>query len=462
MAALENLVDAVSRLRPTAVLLLDTNTIMDAPLLESYHIALPGSFLLVVPIVTHNELMSLSRRHKDQRGRQKASRALSVIDDLYARGDPTQGIALGSDRWLISMRSPKRDESVEDEQVRGNLGPADAALLRLSIACAQDCPDTPTLLITRDRKLTASARAQGRPVCRLPDLRSCEGLGKKLGDAGFVAPRKIDIPSHLDPDEERTVQIRLTLEEIRSEGDYLIARGSGRIVDDQERFPFRWKFPYRDLSRYDDLWNTNIHELDEDVVMPPENLDFMGADEQVEKPVEDFVCRILEYSGGWTGGEWSLQAPLTLIRFNLAFEIAMDARLGGFYRPGHIIHKKGKSPEEAERYDRLSKEHDRLMQSLIDGKAEDVGRAYRSAFELREELNELLGWDEEYDNDMIGPGPFDLDTSLIVLLSDALSSWSVGETREEEFMYRPLALPEEEHEPAVVDEEDESDDTESC
>ena len=457
MEAPKNLLDAVDRLKPQAVLLLDTNTIMDAPRLKSYEIAAPGPFLLVVPRVVYGELQGLKLGNRDRRRREKASRALNVIDDLYEEGNSTLGIEISGDRRLISVPSPKEDESVENKQVQRNLGTVDAALLRLSIACAQDCPDIPTLLVTCDKNLIGSARAHGLTVCRLPDLRSSDYLGEKLGDAGLDAAPELDIASLL----ERTARVAMTLEEISGKGEYLIARGSGLLREDTWRYPFRWTFPYRNLSRYD-LCKPDSGDPNDDVIMPRENLDFMGSDERILEPVKSYICGMLEYSGGSADGTWSLQSPLTQIRFNLAFEMNMDARLGGFFRPGHVVRTRGRSPEETERYDTLSKEHDRLMQSLIDGKAEDIGRAYRSAFELREELNELLGWDEEYDNDMIGPGPFDLDTSLIVLLADALSTWSVGETREEEFTYRPLALPEEEHEPAVVDEEDESDDTESC
>ena len=84
-----------------------------------------------------------------------------------------------------------------------------------------------------------------------------------------------------------------------------------------------------------------------------------------------------------------------------------------------------------------------LIDSLLEGTAEDVGLVFRSAFKLREELDDLLGWDDEYDNDILGPGPFDLETSLILLLADAVGTWTVGETREKEFPYWPFRWQEE-------------------
>ena len=78
MEAPENLVEAVNRLKPRAMLLLDTNTIMDAPWLQSYEINAPGPFLVVVPRAVDNELMSVRRGGKDERTRQKASRAYNV------------------------------------------------------------------------------------------------------------------------------------------------------------------------------------------------------------------------------------------------------------------------------------------------------------------------------------------------------------------------------------------------
>ena len=61
MVAPENLMDAVSRLKPRAILLLDTNTVMDAPKLDSYDINSPGP-LLVIPLVVDNELLKLGGR----------------------------------------------------------------------------------------------------------------------------------------------------------------------------------------------------------------------------------------------------------------------------------------------------------------------------------------------------------------------------------------------------------------
>ena len=77
--------------------------------------------------------------------------------------------------------------------------------------------------------------------------------------------------------------ISMTLEELRSEGDALIAQGSGRLSYDEARFPFRWTFPYPDLASYEPD-TVDVHELDESAVMSSENLDFMGADSNSRNP----------------------------------------------------------------------------------------------------------------------------------------------------------------------------------
>lgn len=59
----ENLVKAVKRLEPQAILLLDANTIMDYPQFVSHEIAGAGPFLLVVPQAVDNELLSLTFNH---------------------------------------------------------------------------------------------------------------------------------------------------------------------------------------------------------------------------------------------------------------------------------------------------------------------------------------------------------------------------------------------------------------
>ena len=177
MEAPENLVAAVRCLKPRAMLLLDTNTILNARRLDSYEINAPGPFLLVVPLVVEGELMGL-RYNQEPQTRKKASRACKETNNLYAQGDPADGIDLGNDLWLVTASSPKTpdSDSVEDEQVLRNLGKVDTALLRLAIACEKDCPDTRVLLVTGDNDLTRVAKTRGLTACALRDLRSSEVL----------------------------------------------------------------------------------------------------------------------------------------------------------------------------------------------------------------------------------------------------------------------------------------------
>ena len=334
MEAPENLVNAVSRLKPRAMLLLDTNTIMNAPYLDSYEINAQGRFLLVVPRTVYYELMGL-KLGGNERKRRRASHALDVTGKLYARDNPAAGIDLGNDRWLITVKTPSPPDSngLEDDQVRQNLGKVDAALLRLAAACAKGCPDTRTVLITEDKNLTHVARVQGLPALKLSDLRSREVLEKMLLDARPGEAPSVDFSAILDSSEERPVKIVMKLEELRSEGDYLIARGSGYLVYDERRSPFRWTFPYKNLASYKGLWNVDIHGPSDEMVMPLENVDFMGADEGIPEGVRRFACRMLEESGGWAGYGRALQSPLTMLRFNIVWYAAMNTLRGHFYRP---------------------------------------------------------------------------------------------------------------------------------
>ena len=438
MVAPENLMDAVSRLKPRAILLLDTNTVMDAPKLDSYDINSPGPFLLVIPLVVDNELMSVKLGGRDERTKQKASRAWNFLNKLYEGGNPTRGIDLDSGRWLVTAKSPEPPDlgGAEDQQIFRNLGRVDTALLRLAAACAQDCPDTSTVLVTGDRNLTHVSKAQGLSVCRLSDLRSPEVLEKVLVCAGSIRVSNIDFSALLDRDVERPVKISMTLEELRSEGDALIAQGSGRLSYDEARFPFRWTFPYPDLASYEKPDTVDVHELDESAVMSSENLDFMGADEQLPEPVKKFVCSLLEDSARWSDTGKSLQSPLTRLRFNLVWHSAMGTLIGEPYRHRAEIHKKLMSQESVSTYDHLTSQHDRHLRSLQDGTAESFGCAYRSMFQLNEALYGLLGLEEEYDPE---GGPLDLVSALIFFLDTALGTWSVGETREAEWVYSPFS-----------------------
>ena len=452
MEAPENLVDAVNRLKPRAILILDTNTLMENPRLGSYEINAPGLFLLIVPRIVVNELTSLRRGGKDEQTRRKALRACNVIDELYERGNPINGIHLGDDRWLITASSPRLPDPsrLDDEQVRRILGKGDDALRRLAEVCTEGCPGTSTLLVTRDRDLTRVAKSQGLSASPLPSLRSREALGEIL-DIRPGEKTDIDFNALLDPDEERPVQIATTLEELRSEGDDLVARGSGRLTYDERRFPFRWTFPYN-MAVYKGFWTLDSHELSE-MAMPLDNVDFMGADEEIPERVRDYVCQMLDDAVG-PDGDGSLQSPLTRIRRWLPYFTGMGMMRGfdtlyDLAQQMQYLQEQGLSPEQMEKCQELMTEHNRHMQSLLDGTAASVGRAYRSVFQSSEALDDLQGREEDYDPEN---GIFDLDTSLIEFLDTALDTWSVGETREAEYTYYPW--PEEEEE-AVVDDEGE-------
>ena len=133
MEAPENLVEAVTRLKPRAVLLLDTNTLMNPPRLDSYEIAAQGRFLLVVPRIVSIELAKIRRGGRDEESKRKASRPLKLLDELYERGRPVEGIDIGDGRWLVTADTPRpptpNDTSIEDKMIQKNLGSVDICII---------------------------------------------------------------------------------------------------------------------------------------------------------------------------------------------------------------------------------------------------------------------------------------------------------------------------------------------
>ena len=107
----ENLVEAVNRLNPRAILILDTQTIMSNPWLNSYQIEAQGRFLLVFPLIVNNQLMSLSLGDVDQRKSYRARRALKAIDQTIERGNLVKGIDMGNGRWVITTTAPGSPEA---------------------------------------------------------------------------------------------------------------------------------------------------------------------------------------------------------------------------------------------------------------------------------------------------------------------------------------------------------------
>ena len=451
MEAPENLVEAVNRIKPRAILVLDTNVVMNNPRLDQYGEKLHTPFVLVVPHVVELELRVLMRGGKNKNTQEKASCALDSLATLYAQGDAATGIELGSRRWLISVSVPKSiDSDAQAEQlIYQKLGNADAALLKLTEICQNEFSDALTVLITEDNLLRLVAILKKQSVYRFSDLQSSSPVEQMLDATRPSKVGDLDISELVDPDEERSVRIALTLEELRSDGDYLIARGSGRLTDGEGRYPFRWTFPYQNLSIYNQLTD-EYPESAWHAVMPLENVDFMGVDEEISETVRRYVCRMLEEAYELN----DLQSPITKVRSNIMWYAGMGMSFtrGVLYgRPATEGEKQGLTPEEAERYEELRIENDLHMHSLFDGSVKSWGSEYRSVFRLDEAVNKLRGY--EIDDEEYGDGWWDLETALIEFLDDALSTWAVGETREEELTYRPFAWPEDEIE-AVDDEND--------
>lgn len=455
----KELVDAVSRILPRAILVLDTNVIMKRPWLDSYEINMTGPFLLIVLRLVDGELMRLRKDEgKDHATRAKASRACAITGNLYNQGSPATGIDLGNNKWLITVNVPSdsNTNTLEDWQARKDKGTVDAALLRMLAACTQDFPSVSTLLVTEEHDLRRLASTNGLSACKLSELRSPKTFEKIPRETSSSRPHDVDeaVAALLDPKRKRLVEIAITLEELRSEADDLVARGSGRVTYEGNRFPFRWTFPYRNLAIYN-LSEDDVPISTESAVMPLENVDFMGADDKIPEGVRSYVCSFLEdaYESK------DLQSPLTKVRASMMFNTHMGTTRGGapIGYPLSEKQKQGRKPEDAESYEEHRILHNRHVNSLFDDSAESIGEDYRTAFQLSEAIDSLWsgGVDEEYDE-----YNWNVELSLMEFLNVALEAWVVGETREAEYTYRPFAWPEDEVEAVVDDEEEQGEDIE--
>ena len=420
MAIPQNLAGVINRVKPRAILLLDSNTIMDFPNLSSYRdrVAASGRFLLVIPRDVSDEILRL--KHPKRKTRRKAAAALKAITNVYEKGDPESGIKLHDNLWVATVPSVLNSD---DDQVRrfvNLVGDVDSALIRLTEACREVVP---TILVTRDNGftyigLTHKAKEKGLPVCSLPDLRKAEEFNAMLvGDRRTPTLDPDASLRSLLSDEEKPMKIPLTLEELRSEGDYLIARGSGIITWHSDRYPFRWKFPYKNAEKIEDLegWFP-----DDD--MPLENLDFFGRDEQLPEPVRRRVCfRLEEQAKG------RLQPPS--IRAWIMFDMIVEHN-NWLWEPEFLDRIETldpqllaeKSLEEREIIDK-ARQYAKLVRPLLNRTAKLSVGSYAEAFGAYKALAEQIGKEPVDENPMSG---------LASLWDSALDGWSVGSTIESE------------------------------
>lgn len=456
MKAPENLVNAVNRLNPRAILVLDANVLMTAPRVVKYEIAAQGQFLLVVPEVVITEIANIKRGGQSKGNIRKAACALNVMDELFDRGQPTDGIDIGEGRWMITTKTPKpkasEDTPLEERQVQRTFGNADAAILRLAEVCKEHFPDAPTLLVTHDRDLMRTARSRGLHACKLAALRSAETLSQMLIDRSLIdIPVSALVAELSDPDEERPVRITVTLEELRSEGDNLVSRGVGSLTYDNGRYPFRWTFPYKNAAKVEDF--ESLWDLADSVVMPLENVDFMGADERLPEQVRRYVCSMLE-SLAHTGFDYGeLHVPHVRIYLDLSFLMGMEG-WGPFPKWDQLgeVRELLKSQSEIDTYNAFANLHNQHRQTLLDGTCDHFGHTFIKAFEHRKELDSMLGEEER-----AGGALDELAPALAMLLDTALNTWFVGDTREAEFVYHPFAWPQEAEESQEEDDEEHED-----
>ena len=426
----QNLADVIDRVKPQAILLLDTNTILNNPRIPSYQVTAPGTFLLVIPQVVDNEIMALKLGNRDKATKQKAARAIKATDEVYRRGNPERGVEVRNSLWVVTVQSvrPERpsdgNRSIEDDQVRKNLGAVDAALLRLAEACREEVPDMPALLITVDTNLSRVARVRGLRACSLSDLRKPEILNDMLVTDHPIQP--LDLDTLLSPDEEQPVKVALTLEELRSEGDDLIARGSGRLTWQSEGYPFRWTFPYKNAEKVKNLEDWVPHE-----VMPLENVDFWGNEEKLPEEVRRFVCLALEQSAP--------QSPQFAARqfFNWLVDTIWLTT-----HPDWIM---GKSPEELEAIKKLSQQYDEHIEPLMNGTLPMSVSSYLEAYEAYKALAKQTDGEPVHEDFML---------DIEFLCSNGLDSWFVGNTIEEDYTYEPFQWDDEEEEAAELSDEE--------
>ena len=482
----ENLVKAVKCLNPRAALLLDTNTIMDYPWLKSYEFAAPGLFLLVVPEVVYSEVMGIAKRKEtDQNKRQRAWRTIEAMDQMLGHR-VKNGIELANGHWVITVETPARsrfDEmSIEEHLVWKNLGEVDAALLRLASACAEDIPDTRTVLVTKDKDLTRVAGAKGVLTCRLPDLSSTKELEALLPD---VRPSEVasidDITSALDPMKKRPVKIAMTLEGVESGEEYMNARGVGRLAYDGAAYPLRWEYRYKDAEKLDA--SSLFEMIGKTGDMPIERLDFMGENvEGIPESVRLFACSMLKEAGWadtwthvqagllarastekylrfvWPDGNYSLQSPIARVRIAFAY---MEAIHWGFYccRKNRKLEWAYQSDGQDDGTVDLLEDYFGRCEDLMNLTADNIAtyfstfsHLYQDAFEMYRELADKVGR-LRVRRKQAPEGSLDIlidrvpgrpeegpESGLKWLLDVALDSWSIGQTREGEFTHSPFSM----------------------
>jgi hypothetical protein len=337
---LEAVRDLIVDKQPPAVIVADTNIVMDWPDFAKWGTPL-DEVVFVLPAIINVELARIKRRNKDTKGLDPASKAVRAYRDLCKKGAIHRGIHIGGVGWFVSVPIPMEDRMIPALKQWGiaaqGFGSSDLMFLLLTVELAQ-LSIAPVVLATTDSGLFGFASGNGvlahyfegfpmnnlgATLAKLPrpagidfkqlmsDIRQ-EAEKKKTIEVALVLTSKREIPRSFGRDFEQWLE-----DSPLPESPLLFAEGVGTLDRDM---PFSWALSYSEWD-YPFLCPSADNEFDpRPEFFTQVHLNFGGREDEVPSNVRQALEETLEMLtfplAGWLGMP-TILSPESIIKFFL-------------------------------------------------------------------------------------------------------------------------------------------------
>ena len=321
--------------QPAAVVVMDTNVVMDYPEFAKWNTSL-GEVMFVLPALYNLEAERVKRKSQDKESRAAAIQAIRAYSDLCEKGLIHRGIHVDGAGWFISVPLPMEDRMTPALKqwawVVQEYNRPDVLFLLLTMELAQlSC--APVILATGDQGLHGFASGQGVTAHRV------QGFPMTISKASLPEPPSSGIDfeqlkAYLkrEAEKKKVVSVELTLAARREiprpfgrtldhllediplpDSPLLLAEGTGAV---DRQVPFSWALSYSE-------WDYPRPEAEEGPDLRTEffaeaYLDFAGREHEVSDDIKKALAEKLERLtfplAGWLGSPTVL-GPESILKY---------------------------------------------------------------------------------------------------------------------------------------------------
>ena len=313
----------VEEKRPPAILIVDTNVLMNEPDFSKWGTSI-GKPIFVLSDMIIIELEYIKAKPEK---REKAIKAIKSVNILFKRGKIADGIFIEDVGYFISTPTPKADqlnpELAQLDDIVKAFKRSDTKFLLLTRECDQFIPNIPALFLTGEYNLFHIMQANGIPSYMFEGfpMSGIEEIIKK----SLIKP--IDWDKELADMQVTTKQNSIVVEATLisygsapkwlGKGSLVIAEGYGVVYDGSKNRSFLWTIPFYPRNIISIPKSSEENTLD----LPSIYLDFLGEEDFDQNLFDGIADRLLDCASlNFEEDKPTLQNPESIMEMLIYFE----------------------------------------------------------------------------------------------------------------------------------------------